>query len=188
MVDKNTLYISYEVSGMKTCGDSASTADDIKLTVVEVIPQKSHSIVGFVEITRIPSSLRKENLGRVADGYGMANVMQNERDSRADIIAQEMDLTDPLYSEPYIQQLTKNDLYVIKSIEVPKNRRGNGIGSCILSQLPAVLQRITNDSHPVITVVPYIKGKQDDIAKAKKFFEKNNYKKVHACAQTLYSC
>ena len=99
-----------------------------------------------------------------------------------------MDLTDPLYSEPYIQQLTNNDLYVIKSIEVPKNRRGNGIGSCILSQLPAVLQRITNDPHPVITVVPYIKGKQDDIAKAKKFFEKNNYKKVHACAQTLYSC
>lgn len=186
-MNKNNLYISYEVSGMQVCVDNASTADDIKLTVVEVIPQKSHSIVGTVEILRVPSDMRSINKQRVAEGYGMANIMAGERDCQADIVAIEMDLADPVDSEPYIQGLKENDMYVIKSIEVVKKRRNEGIGSCILQQLPQVLKRISNDSNPVIAVVPM--GKKDvDDAKAINFFKKNNFKKVHACAQTYYFC
>lgn len=186
-MDKSTLYISYEVSGMQVCVDNTSTADDIKLTVVEVIPQKSHTIVGTVELLRVPSDMRSINQQRVAEGYGMANIMAGERDCQADIIAIEMDLSDPVMSEPYIKGLQDNDMYVIKSIEVPKRRRNEGIGSCILNQLPQVLKRITNDGSPVIAVVPMGKKVEDD-AKAVNFFVKNGYKKVHACAQTYYSC
>ncbi|MBQ8806139.1 MAG: hypothetical protein IJZ68_06605 [Bacteroidaceae bacterium] len=186
-MNKNTLYISYEVSGMQVCVDNASTADDIKLTVVEVIPQKSHSVVGTVEILRVPSDMRSINKQRVAEGYGMANIMAGERDCQADIVAIEMDLNDPMESEPYIQGLKDNDMYVIKSIEVSKRRRNEGIGSCILQQLSKVLSRISNDSNPVIAVVPMGKKDEDD-AKAVNFFEKNGFKRVHACAQTWYYC
>ena len=188
MVDKNALYITYEVSGIKPCGDTSSSADDIKLDVMEVIPQKTHNLIGYIEIVRIPSSLRKSNADRVAAGYGMENVMSSERDSRADIIAQEMDIADPLYTEPYIQMLAENDMYVIKFMQVTKNRRGQGYGSAILDQLPAVLRRIANDEHPVIAVVPSTTSKQVDIERVRNFFEKNNFKRVHACAQSWYRC
>lgn len=188
MVNANNLYISYDVSGMQVCVTAASTADDIKLSVVEIVPQKSHSIVATVELTRIPSEFRAINSQRVAeDYYGMTNVMLNEREGNCDIIAQEMELMDPEMTLPYMQKLQENDLYIIKSIHVTKNRRNEGIGSCVLQQLPQVLKRITNDQNPVIAVIPSVKV-TGTLDKVKNFFTKNGYKKVHTCAQTLYFC
>jgi GNAT superfamily N-acetyltransferase len=187
VIDKNTLCISYEVSGIQVCADNASTADDIKLTVLETIPQKSHTIVGTVEILRVPSDMRSINKQRVAEGYSMANIMAGESDYQADIVAIEMDLEAPVDSEPYIQGLKENDIYVIKSLDVAKRRRNEGIGSCILQQLPKVLSRIGNDSNPVIAVVPMGKKEADD-AKVINFFKKNGFRRVHAHAQTWYFC
>lgn len=181
--NNNNLYITYNVSGMQVCVDNASTVDDITLEFSEIIPAKPHTIIGHVEITRIPSDLRQINFERVEGGYGMMNAMSNERDSKADVIAQEMNLEDPVKTEPYIQGLMNNDLYVIKNIKVIKC--GQGYGSYILKQLPKVLKRITNDRRPVIAVVPNSK-KATDVERVIHFFELNDFKKVHACAQTRY--
>lgn len=188
MKDTSRIYLTYEVSGMHVCDDLSSPADDIVMDLIETVPNKEHNLVGHIELTRIPSDLRSINADRVADGYGMANIMMGEQDSRADIIAQEMNLMDPDAKEPYIKALKGNDLYVIKFIAITKNRREDGYGSYALSKLPAALKRITNDQNPVIAVVPAEHGKDSDLERAKDFFKKNGYKKVCSCAQTWYYC
>lgn len=188
MKDTSRIYLAYEVNGMHVCDDLSSPADDITMDVIEIVPGKEHNLIGHIEITRVPSDLRSINIERVDAGYAMANIMMSERDSRADIIAQEMDLQDPDIKEPFVKALKENDMYVLKFFQITKNRREQGYGSYALSKLPAALKRITNDRRPVIAVVPAENGKGFDLERAKHFFEKNGYKKVHACAQTWYFC
>lgn len=182
MVDKNHLYMQYEVSGMKVCCDNHGSPDDIRISVVEIQPTKFHRVVCEIDIVRIPSGLRNER----AD-YSMSNMMKAEQEIAGDIIAQEMDIDDPVFNEPYTQGLRKNDLYIIKSIKVDAKRRGEGIGSAALEALPATLTRITHDPHPVIVVIPKAEKNSDQL-KVCDFFEENGFRKVHACSSTWYHC
>lgn len=182
------VYLNYEVSGMHVCEDSMGTVDDIRIDVIEVIPSKAHNLLGHIEIIRIPSDLRSINIERVDTGYGMANAMMTETIAKADVIAQEMGLSNPSLKQSYVRALKENDMYVIKFFQMTKNRRGQGYGSYVLSKLPAALKRITNDRRPVIAVVPYAPNKPEDDERVKNFFTKNGYKPVTSNAQTLYYC
>ena len=182
MVDKNHLYMQYEVSGMKVCCDNHGSPDDIRIGVVEILPTKFHRVVCEIDIVRIPSGLRNES----AD-YSMSSVMAAEQGIPGSIMAQEMDIDDPVFTEPYIKGLRSNDLYIIKSIKVDAKRRGEGIGSAALEALPATLTRITNDARPVIVVMPAAE-KDGDESKIRDFFEYNGFRKVHALSRTWYRC
>lgn len=188
MQEARRVYLRYEVSGMHTCDDSAGTVDDIYIDVIENIPQKAHNLLGHIEIIRVPSDLRSINMGRAEAGYGMTNAMMAETIAQAHVIAQELGLAHPDINQPYVQALQENDMYVIKFFQITKHRRGKGHGSYVLSKLPEALRRITNDQHPVIAVVPYAQQKPEDNERVVKFFEKNGYKRVDTCAQTLYYC
>lgn len=183
----NNIYLNYEASGMYAC-NNVRVADDIRIDIVEIVPGKSYTPVGCVEIVRFPSDLRSINIECVDAGYMMASAMMAESAAKADIIAKEMSLDNPSIRQPYIRTLKENDLYVIKSFQIAKNLRGKGYGSYALNKLPAALKRITNDRRPVIAVVPQVLNKSDDSERVIKFFEQNGYKKVDSCAQTLYYC
>lgn len=188
MQEISRICLNYEVSGMHVCDDGMSTADDININVMEIVPGRAYNLLGHIEIVRIPSDLRSINIERVDAGYGMANVMMAERDAMADVVAHEMRLQNPDIKAPCVRTLKENDMYVIKFFQITKNRRGQGYGSYVLSKLPAALSRITNDRRPVIAVVPYAPNKPEDDERVKNFFTKNGYKPVTSNSQTLYYC
>ncbi len=179
------IFINYETSGMCVCGDTAGTKETIKLTIIEVEPGKTYNTIGKVEVTRYPSDTRLLNFKRREDGYSMAVLMSCDKDCQADIIAQEMDLYDPCPMEPVNRVLKDNDLYVIKSMFITKRKRDKGYGTYVLCHLQDVLKRISNDSRPVIAVVPHAFENPADTDRVVRFFESNDFKKAHNLAQTM---
>lgn len=180
-----TIFMNYETSGMCVCGDTAGTKETIKMTIIEVEPGKSYNAIGKVEVARYPSDMRLLNFRRREDGYSMAALMSCDQDSQADIIAQEMDLSDPALTEPAIKVLKDNDLYVIKSMFITKRKRDKGYGTYVLSHLQDVLKRISNDSRPVIAVIPHAFENPADTDRVVRFFKSNDFKQAHAASRTL---
>jgi GNAT superfamily N-acetyltransferase len=138
-----------------------------------------------MEINTYPSDARPLNVHRRKDGYSMAMMMSCDKDSCSDVIAQEMDLYGAHLVEPAIQALGYNDLYVIKSMFITKRKRGKGYGTYVLSHIEDALRCISNDSNPVIAVVPHAFENPADTDRVIKFFKSNNFKQVHEDSRTL---